>query len=156
MKEACGDAHLKDRPSAGAILFATCRDEIPGMEWIEQGHSQVASMIQGLTFEVGERGESMFFHFSALTGDVEQARDLHDIVTGLRAMGRLFLSNDETVGPFADQLLGGLTIGHRGSSVSIQLELDLSAMIKRMREVHGDSVRRHQRRRELERDEREF
>lgn len=148
------DTHLKDRPSAGAILFATCRDEIPGMEWIEEGNSRVASLIQGLTFEVGERGQAMFLHFSALTDDVEQARDLHDIVTGLRAMGRLFLSSDETVGPFADQLFGGLTIGHRGSSVSIQLELDLSAMIKRMHEVHGEGRRRHER--ELERDEREF
>ncbi len=135
---------LADDPSAklspssveGSFLSVSALDVLPGMDEFEPA-SQVLGLAQGVQFDLGEAGGSLFAHLSLDTGSVETARDVSDMVTGLLAMARLAAQANEEVPEELRQLMHSLTVRSRGGVVSVDFEYDTSALIGLLESLDG-------------------
>lgn len=122
------DSKLHLEPVEGSFLSLATSGVLPGMNEFEPA-SQVLGLAQGVQFDLGEAGGSLFAHLSLDTGSVETARDVSDMVTGLLAMARLATQTNEEVPHEAQELLRALAVRSRGGVVSVDFEYATESLL---------------------------
>jgi len=124
-------ARLQARPGHGSFLYGELAGGLP--EELQPA-SQVFGLAQGIQFDFGEAGGSLFVHASLATESDEDAMDVADTVDGLLALARL--AADE-IPPEAKNLLRALRVNTRGSLVTVDFEYDVHSLLSIVESMEG-------------------
>ncbi len=117
---------LRRSPVEGSFLFVIATEGVPGMEDSAPA-SQILGLAEGVQFDFGEAGGSVFAKLAIGTGSSEAASNVADIATGLMAIGRLWSFQSEAP-PEARELLRALNISAYDGTVSVDFEYSLDAL----------------------------
>ena len=131
-------AALRAKPAPGSFLYVEVAGGLPGMHEFEPA-SQVFGLAQGIQFDVGEAGGSLFIHAALATGSNENAMDVADMVDGLLALARIALRAEDWAPREATNLLRALRVNARGNMVTIDFEYDVRALLETLKSLdEGD------------------
>jgi hypothetical protein len=121
------EAALHIAPRAGSFLFFAAADGSGGVQGFQPA-SQVLGLAQGIQFDLGEAGDSVFAHLALATGSVEAAQDVADTVDGILALVRMAARSMEELPIEARQLLRSLRVNTRGDMVTVDVEYAVEAL----------------------------
>ena len=127
---------LRRKPVAGSFLFVIASEGVPGLDGSEPA-SQIFGLAQGVQFDLGEAGGSVFAKLAVATGSHEAANDVADIARALMAIARLSTYGSDVPGG-ARELLRALQIGSYDGTVSIDFEYPIEALAALLQSVAGE------------------
>ena len=128
-----GQGALNPRPAAGSIVHLSAID-FSGLDEFEPA-SQVFGLAQGIQFDFGEAGRSLFANVTVDTDTPEAALDIADTVEGLMALARLALRNQNEVPSEVRGLLSSVRVNTGGNSVTIDFEYGTRALFDLVRSL---------------------
>ena len=127
------------RPRPGSVFFVSASEDVPGMDWARE-QSEIASMLGGVTLDVGEQGGRIFAHVSAVTDDIEQATQVRSVAEGLLALATLGVGMGDLELPIAArELIDAVRVEQRNREIIVRFEYDTRNLIQEIMslEEHG-------------------
>jgi len=118
-------------PADGSFLYMSASD-LSEMEDFAPA-SQVFGLAQGLQFDVGEAGGFLRAHVGVTTKNADDAFELANVVNGFVSLARLA---GREAGE-ALELLTGLKVRSRGTSVTLDFEYELERLVELLGEFGG-------------------
>lgn len=122
---------LAVNPAAGSFLYMSASDLAEMDEFAPA--SQVFGLAQGLQFDVGEAGGFLRAHVGVTTANADDAFELANVVNGFVSLARLA---GREAGE-ALELLTGLKVQSRGTSVTLDFEYELERLVELLRTLDG-------------------
>jgi hypothetical protein len=122
-----GGGPLSIQPAPGSFLYLAA-STLPGLEEFTPA-SRVYGLAQGIQVDLGEAGGFLHGRVAVSTGSPEDARNVADVVQGLRALASLAAHE----GPKLEslhELLGAVGIETRGNDVVLGIEFEVARLVE--------------------------
>ncbi len=130
------NTRLEARPSPGSFLFGALVGGLPRASGFEPA-SHILGLAQGIQFDLGEAGGSLFMHLAISSESAETAKDLADAVNGILAMLRIAVGSQPEMPAGVNELMRALRVAQVENAVTLDFQYSTSGLLELLRSLEA-------------------
>ncbi len=130
------NTQLQALPSPGSFFFGALVGGLPGASEFEPA-SHILGLAQGIQFDLGEAGGSLFMHLAITSASAETARDVTDAVNGVLAILRMAVGSQPEMPAGVNELMRALRVGQVENVVTLDFQYSTSGLLELMRSLEA-------------------